>query len=424
MVIQTVQPGSQWRKKGLRMSLEKVVIVGGGPAGTTAAVSLRNSGFTGGITVVRSESELPYNRTTVNKGILTGAATADSVSLPEAAHLDVEWLEPDPAVRLDAEKRTLQLASGRRLDYSAVIISTGAHPRPAAFAPPPSTPGYFELRNLPDALRLRQRVAEQPATVLIIGAGLIGVETAGILAAAGCTVTLSDPSPLPMKARFGRNIAQWIEGSHGDHRVRLRTGVRAVSVTAGRAGSLVTAFDDGGECVADVVISSIGVTPTTGWLADSSLTLEDGIVVDHGLRAIGVKGVYAAGDVARIRGMGTDARLEHWGAAISQGRIAARSALEDLLGPLEVAGGSVELVPSYSSYVHGTKLTVIGNGRSHARDILVHGSPDDERYTVALLDAEDRILAAIGVGGARVVNRLKPAVHGRLLLEEALDLVP
>ena len=405
------------------MSMENVVIVGGGPAGTAAAVSLRTGGFTGGVTVVRSEAELPYNRTTVNKGILTGVATADSVALPEVTDLDVEWLEPDPAVRLDAGNRTLQLASGRQLDYSALIISTGAHPRPASFAPPTSTPGYFELRNLPDALRLRQRVAERPATVLIIGAGLIGVETAGILAAAGCSVTLSDPSPLPMQARFGRNIARWIESSHGDHQVRLRTGVRALSVTAGGTG-LLTAFDDGGECVADVVISSIGVTPTTDWLADSSLTLEDGIVVDQDLRALGVQGVYAAGDVARIRGIGTDARLEHWGAAISQGRIAARSALEDLLGPLEAAGGVVELVPSYSSYVHGTKMTVIGNGRNHTRDVLVHGSPDDERYTVALLDAEDRILAAIGVGGARVVNRLKPAVQGRLLLDEALDLVP
>lgn len=406
------------------MKKEKVVIIGAGPAGTAAAATLRDGGFAGSITMVRAEAEMPYNRTTVNKGILTGAATAEGIVLPETAGLDVEWLEPDPAAGLDVAGRTVELASGRRLDYSAAIICTGAHPRPAPFAPPASTPGYFELRNLADALRLRRRIADQAASALIIGAGLIGVETAGILAAAGCPVTLSDPSPLPMHARFGANIARWIEGRHGAHEVRLRTGVRAVSVAADGAGGLVTAFDDGGQCVADVVISSIGVIPATGWLAGSALTLEDGIVVDHSLRALGVRGVYAAGDVARIRGLGTDARLEHWGAALSQGRLAARSVLGDLQDPAGAAGGPVELVPSYSSYVHGTKMTVIGNGRNHARDVLVHGSTDDERYTVALLDAEDRILAAIGVGGARVVNRLKPAVQGRLRLDEALHLVP
>jgi 3-phenylpropionate/trans-cinnamate dioxygenase ferredoxin reductase subunit len=406
------------------MSTEKVVIIGAGPAGTAAAATLRGNGFAGSITMVRAEQEMPYNRTTVNKGILTGAATADGIALPEAAGLDVEWLEPDPAAHLDVRNRTVQLASGRRLDYSAAVISTGAHPRPAPFAPQASTPGYFELRNLTDAVRLRRRVADQAASVLIIGAGLIGVETAGILAAAGCAVTLSDPSPLPMQARFGANIARWIEDQHGAHQVRLRTGIRAVSVTEDGAGGLVTAFDDGGQCVHDVVISSIGVTPATGWLADSGLILEDGIVVDQGLRAIGAHGVYAAGDVARIRSTGTDARLEHWGAAISQGRIAARSVLEDLQGLLDAAGGTVEFVPSYSSYVHGTKMTVIGNGRNHTRDILVQGSTDDERYTVALLDDDDRLLAAVGVGGARVVNRLKAAVQAGLHLDAALDLVP
>jgi 3-phenylpropionate/trans-cinnamate dioxygenase ferredoxin reductase subunit len=405
------------------MSMKKVVIVGAGPAGTAAAVSLRAHGFAGTVTIVRSEREMPYNRTTVNKGILTGAATAQSIALPETADLDVEWVEPDPAARLDAANRTLFLASGRRLEYSALIISTGAHPRPAPFAPTAPARGYFELRNLPDAVRLRQRVADHPASVLIIGAGLIGIETAGILAAVGCTVTLSDPSPLPMESRFGRNIAQWIEDRHGAHEIRLRTGVRALSVSEDEAAGLATAFEDGGLHVSDVVISSIGVTPTTDWLAASGLTLEDGIVVDHDLRAIGVPGVYAAGDVARIRGAGTDTRLEHWGAALNQGRIAARSALEDLQGPVASAASANELVPSYSSYVHGTKMTVIGNGRNHTRDVLIHGTVDDERYTVALLDAEDRMLGAIGVGGARVVNRLKPAIQGRLLLSEALNLV-
>lgn len=51
------------------------VILGGGPAGLNCAETLRQSGFSGQITVISKENLLPYDRTLLTKALVTGDAT-------------------------------------------------------------------------------------------------------------------------------------------------------------------------------------------------------------------------------------------------------------------------------------------------------------------------------------------------------------
>jgi len=147
-----------------------------------------------------------------------------------------------------------------------------------------------------------------------------------------------------------------------------------------------------------------------------------GVLVDAQQRVIGRPGLYAAGDLAAVPGPdGTPLRVEHWGAALEQGRNAAQALLADLgvLPPTEAGpAAATPPVPSYSTYVHATKLTILGWPAAAVAERPVLGRAGDPRFALALIDASERVVGAVGVGGARAVNQLRPLIARRAAASE------
>lgn len=77
-----------------------------------------------------------------------------------------------------------------------------------------------------------------------------------------------------------------------------------------RGEDVVLALSNGSELTVDTIIEAVRVDPEVGWLRDSELMIDDGVLVGDRLRTQNVEGVYAAGDPARIDGF---PRVEHWG---------------------------------------------------------------------------------------------------------------
>jgi len=128
--------------------------------------------------------------------------------------------------------------------------------------------------------------------------------------------------------------------------------------------------------------------------------------------------VYAAGDLAAVPGPdGQPVRVEHWGAALSQGRAAARTALADL-GLAEPEDTGPAELPSYSTYVHSTKLTVVGWPQKATGELPLQGAPGDDRFAVALSDQRGQLVAAVGVGGAPAVNRIRTLLEQQAPVSE------
>jgi len=104
---------------------------------------------------------------------------------------------------------------------------------------------------------------------------------------------------------------------------------------------------DGTVLLADVVVVGTGAVPTTSWLVDAGLVLDDGVVCDATLQAAPF--VWAAGDVARWDHGGVSTRLEHWMSAAEQGAHAGRLAAGAESTPYVT-------VPYAWSDLHGRKL--------------------------------------------------------------------
>lgn len=164
----------------------KVVVIGGGYAGTLAANRLRMRGDVD--IVVLNPRPRFVQRLRLHQLVAgTGDATADYGPLLGAGIR----LVVDTATRIDTGARTIQLASGTALDYDYVIYAVGS-----TRAVPTSVPGVAEfaysVAEFEHALRLRDALENLPpdAPVTVVGAGLTGIEAATELAEQGRRVTL------------------------------------------------------------------------------------------------------------------------------------------------------------------------------------------------------------------------------------------
>ncbi|GAA2585586.1 hypothetical protein GCM10010399_14490 [Dactylosporangium fulvum] len=133
----------------------RVLVVGAGAAGSAAAVRLARAGAVE-VMVVGAEPRMPYNRTTVNKGLLAGAVADDDITLSDLDELPVQWLLGRRATALDAVRRSVKLDGGATINADAIVLATGAHPRtlPASVAPAIGD-RVVSLRTAEDTHRLR-----------------------------------------------------------------------------------------------------------------------------------------------------------------------------------------------------------------------------------------------------------------------------
>lgn len=299
----------------------RLVVVGASLAGLRAVEAARRAGHTGEVVLVGAEEHLPYDRPPLSKAFLDADTEGEATVFRDEAsfrdELDVELRLGVAATGLDVENRTVWLGE-QSLTYDALVIATGASPRP--FPGAEQLTGVAALRSLDDARVIRAAMDEKQRLV-VIGAGLIGSEVAAAVRKRGLPVTVVEAADLPLTRSIGPDAGLACAELHRAMGVDLRLGigVDALESKDGRVTGVRLA--DGEVLPADLVVAATGVLPRTDWLAGSGVILHEhdgGIVTDAALKA--ADGVWAAGDVLH-------ARLENWTAAASQGAAAAKHAV-------------------------------------------------------------------------------------------------
>ena len=262
--------------------MRRIVVVGSGIAGLTAAETLRVHGYDGQLTIVGDEPA--YSRPALSKALLRDDLTAHE--LPSSDHGATELLGVR-AVGLDAERRLVALDDGESVPFDGLVVASGCRPRQLK-------QGDMTLRSLADALTLRDAIASRPS-VLVVGGGPLGMEVASACLAAGCAVTVSDlGSPL---AALGPHLSGLVVDA------ALAQGLRILPPGAPRPA-------------ADLVVTAVGDLPNTEWLGYAgALAVDD--------RGRWRPDVVAAGDVAAY----PSGRTPLWTSAIEQARVAATALL-------------------------------------------------------------------------------------------------
>jgi 3-phenylpropionate/trans-cinnamate dioxygenase ferredoxin reductase subunit len=310
------------------MSEPALLVIGGGPAGHTAAGAYRDAGGAGAVVLLSPEGRLPYERPPLSKDLLRGDSEPDAIGLEDAgwyAARDIE-VRTATAVALDPDARVVGLADGAEIRYRTCVLATGAEPvRPPVDGA--HLPGVHVLRTVDNALALRARAAAG-TRVVVVGSGFIGCEAAASLRRRGCEVALIGEDPAPQQARLGAEVGERLAGWLAEAGVDARHGT-SVSAIAETAGGLRVEASRGAPIEADLVLLAAGVRPRSDLAQKAGLPLgEADEVLAAATMQTGAAGVLACGDCARARHAvaGRPLHVEHWGDALAQGEIAGKTA--------------------------------------------------------------------------------------------------
>lgn len=299
----------------------EIVIVGNGFAGISALETIRKHDREARITLLSAEPCGFYSPASLF-AYLEGRVSRERLFLREQDDYLILGTTPllgKRAVRLDLEKREVELQDGRRLGYDRLLVATGASARRLG-VPGEGHRGVFKLDTLADADALRAHAGRR---VVIVGAGRIGVELASVLTEQGKQVTLVEVMPSILPGVFAPEIGQCIQEELGRHGVAIYL-EESVSEIVGDPVTAVRTTRR--EIPCDTVVVATGRRPNVDWLPPSLLGEHGGVRVDRYLCA--APGVYAAGDCAETTD--TEGRRGIYAVvptAIATGRVAALNML-------------------------------------------------------------------------------------------------
>jgi NADPH-dependent 2,4-dienoyl-CoA reductase/sulfur reductase-like enzyme len=243
--------------------------------------------------------------------------------------------------------------------------------------------------------------------LVVVGAGLIGLEVAASAADLGKQVTVIEVAPRIMARACDEETGALILAEHQHHGVDVRVMVSVTQVTPQPDGQLALETDTGEMFVADLVVVGTGVRPDERLAAAAGLEVQDGIIVDEQCRTSDPN-IFAAGDVTRFPGPDGLVRLENWRHAQDHGAVAGRNAA----GATE----AYRAVPSFWSEQYDLYIQGVGWPRAQAQRI---------RRKLAgkgalLLETTGGTLAhAIGINAQRDLAAIRRLIERRVPVDPA-----
>jgi NADPH-dependent 2,4-dienoyl-CoA reductase/sulfur reductase-like enzyme len=406
-----------WIVSSLQKS-DHVVVVGAGLAGWRFVEALRREGFTGELTLIGEEVHPPYDRPPLSKQILSGKWELEKAILAKPEQLEaanVQLMLGIQAVGIDVSSHSVQLSDGSAVQGTHLVIATGTRARPLAFDSSGSLP---TLRNHEDVAEFSETIDRlgEGDVVVIIGGGFVGAEVATSIKGRGHIPLVLEVAQRPLQSVVGNEVSLWLQSLSSDFGIEVRTNQHIVDVSSTSPGYVVT-FDDGSSLEAGAVFAAVGSALDLDWLAQSGLTIDNGIVVDRDLQA--APGVGAIGDVARFTWIGPAgeelSRMEHWQVAIDH-------ALH--LAHFWMTGESLPpMIPYFWSDQYGKKIQMLGNPRASDEVTMVSGAIDEGKWT-ALYSRAGIVTGVVALSQPRALMLSKVLLEETTTLEHALVRTP
>ena len=353
----------------------RVVIVGAGHAGGSAAAFLRQYGHTGPIVLIGEEPLPPYQRPPLSKGWLKGEADAESLSLkPAAWYADqgVSLRLQGVAKRIDRSERVVHLASGETVSYDYLILATGARARMLTI-PGADLAGVLALRTAADAELLKNALGPDKR-LAVVGGGYVGLEAAASARALGSHALIIEREERVLARVACHALSSFFQDYHGARGVsfELSAGVEAFEGADGHVTGV--RFSDGRVVACDVALVGVGAIPNDELAKDAGLDCVNGVVVNLEARTKDAR-IFAIGDVSDrpLPLYDRRFRLESVPNALEQAKQAA-SAIVGRPGPAPEA-------PWFWSDQYDLKLQIVGLP-FEADQILVRGDVAVAKFAV------------------------------------------
>jgi ferredoxin-nitrate reductase len=390
--------------------MQRIAVIGGGAASLAFVRRYRELNRRDRIAVFSAEPEPYYNRVLLPELIAGARAWESLVNCPpsELEALDIDWRAGCRIERIDPATKSLFIESGECHAYDQLVIATGSRPRIPADLPR-DMDGIFTLRNRADADRIAG-AARDGGDAVIVGGGLLGLETAAALQALGMRVAVLQRSGRLMRQQLDETAAAILKEQLEDRKidVMLNDSIdRAIGVERIRRVKTLA----GRHLTCDLLVVAVGVQPNAEPGRDAGLEGAVGIRVDARMQTSDPD-IHAVGEVAEFDGhcCGTTP------AAQAQARVAAEAIAGDPLAACEA------FVESNVLKIPGIRLATVG------QSVVRGGDPAADGYEeIQLLDRgsgyyKKCVLRHGRMVGAILVGDTTELAHWRQLIESGLEL--
>ena len=387
-----------------------VVIIGNGVAAINTARAVLNHQPTADVTVFSEEPYLYYPRPKL-WDFLPGKLSLDDLYFYPASWYEEHGIDVhlgQKVTAIDPEGRSVTLSNGQAVRYDRLLLANGGFP----FVPPienAGNAGVFTLRNIADALAIRA-YAEQAQSALVIGGGLLGLESARGLRDLGLAVTVIEIAPwlLPKQLdQAGANVLMRTFESMG-----IRTITEAICQEIDGEDRATGVFlKDKQRISGELILISAGIRCDTALAVNAGLQVNRGVVVNEHMQT-SAPDIYAAGDVCEFHG-------RCYGiipAAIEQARVAGAN----LGGQTDVRYAGT--IPSNTLKVAGIDLTSVGviNPPDESYQEFRASDPAQGRYK-KLVVKDNKLVGAILLGFPKEMPRIASLIRQETPLEVPVE---
>lgn len=383
-----------------------VVIVGGGHGGAAQAAQLRQRGFAGSLAIISAEPELPYERPPLSKEYLAGEKSFERMLLrPPAfwAERNVEILTSTRVTAVDAAAQRLDTSAGP-IAYGQLVWAGGGDARRLS-CPGHDLAGIHAIRTRADVDGLIAALGES-RSILVIGGGYIGLESAAVLTKLGHRVTLFEALDRVLARVAGEELSRFYEAEHRAHGVVIETGAQVAEITGSSGHVTGVTLADGRQFSADLVIVGIGIVPSVQPLLEAGARGGNGVWVDDHCRT-SLPDIFAIGDCAlhanRFAG-GAEIRLESVQNAADMAITVARGITGD--------PAAYNAVPWFWSNQYDLRLQTMGLSLGHDQTVL-RGDPASRSFSLIYLK-QGKVIAL------DCVNAARDYVQGKALVEQGV----
>lgn len=376
--------------------MKKVIIIGGGIAGLTAAETIRKTDESVEISIITDEGYFPYSRIKLSRYINSEINFNDLYIHKQNWYNEknINMFLSKKVKKIDLIKKEILIDNGKVLDYDKLIIASGS----SNFIPPipnVNINGVFSVRNIGDIESIQRYIKENKVkSIGIIGGGLLGIEAAwGLKSSGDFNISIIEAAPRLLPRQLDEEGSLILEKLINDNGVAVYKGT-GVKEILGKTLVSGIALNDGTIVGADLVIVSAGVRSNLGLAKDMGIAVNRGIVVDEFMKT-SREDIFAAGDCAEYNGM----VYGIWPVALEQGRIAG-------LNTAGINEGYKEIVPSNMLQVMGINVFSAGDISESNTSVKY----DAGLYT-KLFIKDNSICGAILIGDTKKGFALKKAIE-------------
>ncbi|AXR17951.1 MULTISPECIES: NAD(P)/FAD-dependent oxidoreductase [Bacillus] len=384
------------------------VIIGSGVAAVNAAKTIREYDKGSNIFIFGEEPLLPYKRIKLSKDLYSDLHSEKVLIKKKKWYQDnhISVFINTKVVKINTDEQFIVTSNEAVFSYHKLLICTGANNRRLEINGI-NKKNIFTIRDMKEADELKGHL-EDKESVVTIGGGVQGLETAWSILKAGKKVSIVEVAPLLMRRQLDTKSSLLLKRKIEKEGVKVYLNTSIDSIL-GKESVTGIKMNDNSQINCDSIVYSIGVTPNTKLVHDTAIKLNRGIVVDEEMRT-NIDSVYAAGDVAEVNN-----EIEGlWGTALEQGRVAGSNMVS------KTAIYKKE-IPTTIFNAFNVSLFSIGVVNEEQCDTTIVEEDGKEKYT-RLFIKDNKIVGVISLEGVAASIPYKSAIEKHVSLE-GIDLL-